>query len=197
MCVSKRMPAHERCDATYSCIRLMSSFWMLGCSGCWASRSTTAACSCANSDWMSSPAAHNTRHGIAKHSTLVSCWAGADGDVWLRCLVTDGLIGCHCRKGLRPCSLRTPLPPSCGVRRTADNSRDRQKRAPLPPSTCHSLSLCGLPDVDATSVSCSTAGQLTCSLCGDCWRRNLAWHLRAAHTAWQAGQQGCIAIKVG
>jgi hypothetical protein len=28
----------------------------------------------------------------------------------------------------------------------------------------HSLSLCGLPDVDGASVSCSTAGQLTRSL---------------------------------
>jgi hypothetical protein len=30
----------------------------------------------------------------------------------------------------------------------------------------HSLSLCGLPDVDGISVSCSTAGQLTRSVCG-------------------------------
>jgi len=50
----------------------------------------------------------------------------------------------------------------------------------------HSLSLCGRPDVDATSVSCSTAGQLTCSLYGDrCWRE-LARHLKQAkqRTAW-------------
>lgn len=133
---------------------------------------------------------HRSEHEGSTATITASCWVGrlpgrthASSTALMQALF-ELSFDWACKKMCWPRGVDgTPPPSAPPPRHRRQRTGSSTQAASL--KSGHSLSVCGLPDVDATSlsVSCSTAGQLTCSRWGDRWRRQLtAWHLLVATT---------------